>query len=947
MSRLRILKNPLNGGDEVLRIKSDNVLAIFKEVKNKHPQARIYIQPACAQNDVTPTNKVDEASLQMLAKKHDFDIVCHAAGLTPIEWVAVASLVLSIGTTVFTLLNMPKNKDSEQGSSNNNLSNPQNQQRIGSRIPDILGTVKSIPDLIAPGVNVYENNKQVEEQLMCLGRGYYSVSDIRDGDTPFDSIEGASISIYDPGVNIVNGVPHTQIGDNFNYAPFIAKPSKSINDQLLAVPNELAISSKDLYFQYPNLIKSKTGNVPGGFAANDQLLLRGGVFNIGDQQISGATLVRPNGTIEINSTQELINYSALNRIKIESLLVPLSADAYASLAGTYSINSISKSGSTYIIQLGSPAAINRDWNLIDENRSGNISAILSDTTTSINLDGKYSVASISSSSIALNIPSAMLAQWTKINTIFGGSTISETSDLSIDKLNDKWVGWIEFTNQESEELWINLKAPQGLWYQDSKGGVWPREVYCKIEYQQIVNNQPSGPIYERLTSVQSASNNYRDAVGLTEKIEFPFTGHFRFRVCRTTEDDLSSKVADDVNVTDAYAVHALQKFVYDDLTIVRTRVIADKTALSIKNRQLSMIATRKLYSYASGVKSQQRIATNNFADIVCAVTEDPFIGRRSVSELDVVGLYQTSNYIQSYFGTYKATEFNHTFDQANQSYEETLAQIASVVFCNARRESGKIYFQFERTNPSSSILFNHRNKKPGSETRTEKFGVTNEYDGVEVSWIDPDDSWTEKTLKLPDENITNPKKIELSGVTNKYQAHFLAHRAWNKIRYQRETVQFTAYGEADLITINDRVAVTDDTIPSLVPIGDGFTQGEVVEWMGQNIALSQPVQLKTDQSYIIHLQLPNGSIETMQVAQGSDDWHLVLERLPTLPLVTSWDGKVAPTVYSITLSQNKDSEAYLVSEKSPSGTFESQITAINYDTRYYKNDSDYLNNLIT
>ncbi|EXB86866.1 host specificity factor TipJ family phage tail protein [Acinetobacter sp. 272263] len=945
MSRLRIITNPVDAKEGILHVRTDKVLETFTQVKNKHPHARIYIQPACVQNDVTPTNKVDEASLHMLAKNNDFDIVCQAGEAATI--IAVVSLVVSLAMTVYTLLTMPKNKDSEQGSSNNNLSNPQNQQRIGSRIPDIFGTVKAVPDLIAPGVNVYENNKQVEEQLMCLGRGYYSVSDIRDGDTPFDSIEGASISIYDPGVNIVNGVPHTQIGDNFNYAPFIAKPSKSINDQLLAVPNELAISSTDLYFQYPNLIKSKTGNVPGGLAANDQLLLRGGIFNISDQQISGATLVRPSGTIEINSTQELINYSALNRIKIESLLVPLSADAYASLAGTYSINSISKSGSTYIIQLGSPAAINRDWNLIDEDRSGNISAILSDTTTSINLDGKYSVASISSSSIALNIPSAMLAQWTKINTVFGGSTISETSDLSIDKLNDKWVGWIEFTNQESEELWINLKAPQGLWYQDSKGGVWPREVYCKIEYQQIVNNQATGAIYERLTLMRPTTSNYRDAVGLTEKIQLPFTGPFRFRVCRTTEDDLSSKVADDVNVTDAYAVHALQKFVYDDLTIVRTRVIADKTALSIKNRQLSMIATRKLYSYASGVKSQQRIATNNFADIVCAVTEDPFIGRRSVSELDVVGLYQTSNYIQSYFGTYKATEFNHTFDQANQSYEETLAQIASVVFCNARRESGKIYFQFERTNPSSSILFNHRNKKPGSETRTEKFGVTNEYDGVEVSWIDPDDSWTEKTLKLPDENITNPKKIELAGVTNKYQAHFLAHRAWNKIRYQRETVQFTAYGEADLITINDRIAVTDDTIPSLVPVGDGFTQGEVVEWVGQNVSVSQPVQLKVDQTYIIHLQLPNGSIETMQVSQGSDEWHLVLERLPTLPLVTSWDGKVAPTVYSITLSQNKDSEAYLVSEKSPSGTFESQITAINYDTRYYKNDSDYLNNLIT
>lgn len=946
MSRLRILKNPLNGGDEVLRIKSDNVLAIFKEVKNKHPQARIYIQPACAQNDVTPTNKVDEASLHMLAKNNDFDIVCQAG--EPATIIAVVSLVVSLAITAYTLLTMPKSKDQEQGSSNNNLANPKNQQRIGSRIPDIFGTVKAVPDLIAPGVNVYENNKQVEEQLMCLGRGYYSIVDIRDGDTPFDSIEGASISIYDPGVNIVNGVPHTQIGDNFDYAPFIAKPSKSINDQLLAVPNELAVSSGDLYFEYPNLIKSRSGTFPYGFAVDDQILIRGAVFAVGDQQISGTTIVKSGGKIEISTAQEIPNYATSTHIKIESLLVSIDEEKYVSLTGTYRISSISKAGNKYAIQLINAQMVNPDWSKVVENIESNISATLSDVMTTINLDGKYSVmGAVNGYSLALNVPSGMTAEWEKVSSIFGGSTIAESVELSIDKLNDKWVGWIEFTNQESEQLWINLKAPNGLWYQDSKGGVWPREVYCKIEYQQIINNQPTGPILEKVAVVRSASGNRKDAVGLTEKIVFPFSGSFRFRVCRLTEDDLSSKVSDDVNITDAYAVQLMRKFVYNDVTVIRTRVIADKTALSIKDRQLSMIATRKLHSYASGTKSQQRIPTNSFADIVCAVTEDPFIGRRSVDELDVLGLYQVTNYISAYFGTQKATEFNYTFDKANQSYEETLAQIAGVVFCNARRGNGEIYFQFERTNPSSSILFNHRNKKPGSETRTEKFGVNNEYDGVEVTWIDPDDLWTEATLKLPNEAITNPKKIDLTGVTNKYQAHFLAHRAWNKIRYQRETVQFTAYGEADLITINDRIAVTDDTIPSLVPIGDGFTQGEVVEWLGQNIAVSQPVQLKADRSYIIHLQLPNGSIETMQVGQGGDEWHLVLERLPTLPLVTSWNGKVAPTVYSITLSENKDSEAYLVSEKSPSGTFESQITAINYDARYYKNDSDYLNNLIT
>lgn len=84
-------------------------------------------------------------------------------------------------------------------------------------------------------------------------------------------------------------------------------------------------------------------------------------------------------------------------------------------------------------------------------------------------------------------------------------------------------------------------------------------------------------------------------------------------------------------------------------------------------------------------------------------------------------------------------------------------------------------------------------------------------------------------------------------------------------------------------------------------------------------------------------------VETMGVTQGTDEYHLVLERLPILPLVTSG---VVNTVYSITLESNKDNEAYLISEKSPSSSYESQITAINYDPAYYANDKDIIKELI-
>src|SRR5690606_18116532 len=241
-----------------------------------------------------------------------------------------------------------------------------------------------------------------------------------------------------------------------------------------------------------------------------------------------------------------------------------------------------------------------------------------------------------------------------------------------------------------------------------------------------------------------------------------------------------------------------------------------------------------------------------------------------------------------------------------------------------------------------------RHKRPFTETRSEKYGVDRDHDGVEVTWIDPADGWVESIIRLPGEFITNPKKLELSGVTNKYRAHVLAHRAWNKIQYQRIMLKFTGYGEADLVSLNDRISVTDDTIeaaPSVVILGGNVTSGDITYWQGRNITISQPVKLESSRSYTIHLQHLNRSVETMLVMQGADEYSLILERLPVLPLVVKSEHDDYAK-YSITLSTEKDSEAFLITEKSHSGPFESDVTAITYDARYYSNDKDHINNLI-
>lgn len=937
MSRLRIFRNPVDGGDEVLHIKTDKVLETFIEVKKKSPQARIFLRPACQQNDVTPSNHIDAASLQILAKTNDFDIVCEAG--EPLTIFLVATAVLSAGLAIYTYLNMPDVPQMNQKSGNNELSNRVNRERIKGRVPDPFGTNKCVPDLIAPPILYYkEDGVEVEDCLMCLGRGEFEITDIKDGDTFGSTIEGFSTSVYAPGMSLI-GTPQIQIGEAFTEAPLVGKKSSAITGQTLEAPTESVIDTAiegTMYPQYPNRLYLVGGGLDATFSVGESVVVNADRIGVADVQLSGSTNVEANGVITIGSAVNIENPNNFKSIQIDTLLIQDDLNGLLDLAGRYAVSSILKSGSfAYEIALVNPVSVNPNWALLTDDNLANSSTMLTNNSNSVDISGNYAnITAVTSDFIELEIPAEYQSEWDKLN----GITV-DSATIELRKYTDNWLGWFYISSTDIEKLLINFYFPKGLFGTRTDGKDADGEIKYEIEYQQLINNSPIGSIYRKSGAKYGL---FKSTFGISESILLPtsFAEGVRVRVRKTSQNTYArSAVYDEIKLKSVYACSHLKKLVYPDVTLVRSQTVATDGALSVKERQWNCIGTQKLYSYASGARSLSKQPTNDFADIVTHITLDPLIGRRELSDLDVQGIYATSQEIKNYFGTPLAAHFNYTFDQGSQSFEEALAQIASCVGSNARREGSQIYFQFEKENPNSSILFNHRNKQPFTETRSEKYGVDRDHDGVEVTWIDPADGWVESIIRLPDEFITNPKKLELSGVTNKYQAHFLAHRAWNKIQYQREMVKFTAYGEADLVSLNDRIAVVDDVVPTLTSSGD------ITYWQGQNISISQPVELDPTKSYTIHLQHLNRSVETMLVTQGADEYSLVLERLPVLPLVVKSECDEYAK-YSITLSTEKDSEAFLITEKSHSGPFESEITAINYDTRYYSNDKDHINNLI-
>lgn len=945
MSRICIINNALDGSEQCY-VETDSILYTFIQYKNKHPQARIFKGNPCPENNITPAGSGDKQAIARLMESNDdCTIVLYSGDLiSAVNWV-VGKV---IGAGISAIVKAPKvplnNTGTNTGSSNNNLSDRENRQRLKQRVPFILGRVKCIPDLFAPVVRYFKDDVEVEETLMCLCENHVRVSKFNEGDTPIQEIAGTSVTAYGIGQSLIGNDNIFKWGDTFDQPPMIAKKTSSVNGQTALPPNSTRIEAPDIYFQFPNLIKTTSSDTAGNFTkfvVNDSLIISGANFGIADLNITGVTNVDPvNKTLSIASDQTVTGYDTYRKINVTSLLVTDPINGQLDLAGLYDVTSIVYSGGIYTITLTNPTNTNINFSSLTETATENISASLTANSANIFLDGSYLVAGIDveNKEIALATPSTVNPDWYKLADITDQKTGLGT--IKLRGSNENYIGWFTIDSKDATGLLLNFQALNGI-YQGSDA----KTVDLSVEYQSVVAGVPTGTIFTKTISLTGKPNN-RDSVGGSMWIELPFSGAVRFRARRTNDNGDSADLSDETKFVSAYAYHYLQKLVYDNRTLLRSRTQATRTATALDSRELNCIAESLVYSYRTGVRSETRVPSRNIADLTIELALQDKIGRRVISEVDVEALYQVVDEIAEYFGSPKLAEFNYTLDDANQSFEEIMRMIAAVTCCHDRRSSLTLYYDFERSDNVPSVLFNHRNKKPQSETRTNSFKVENYYDGVELTYVDSEDGWIEKTLKIPDEQINNPRKITGYGIVYKQQAHIVAWRAWNKLRYKRVSCQYEAYAEAELVNQGDVIACVDDTRLTPIFLGDPdqmVLSGEILDWNGLTITGSQPCTLNTDHEFFIHLQLKNKMIDVIPIVQGENSFQFVLSRPPNESLVTKGEVK---TVYSITADDRQNDQLFLVTKKDVKGIFQNGLTSINFDPRYYQNDNDIKNNLV-
>lgn len=953
---VNIVRNVLEP-ESITRHETDDLIALLRAEFGDHaPEgARLYHEHVSEYTDVTPTSKEAEDALHDMPGP--FYLVIEPQG--PEVWIPLAiAAVVSVASMLLFRPQIPNTaqRNIAAESPNNGLSARANRERVNGRIPDIYGTVRSTPDLLAVPYSVFENHVEKEIAYMCVGRGQFEIHDVRDDTTPADEIAGMSAEVYGPNTSPNSGAPQLRIGNAINTPVLAVKRSNSVNGQVLQPPNSSRLVFTPMVFESPNIIRSANSDVDFTelFLAGDGIEVTGAKATAGVYQY-----IAPPGSAGISNSNYETGYLTLDGDQSEhwepGQIVTITNgtfawigvtggdkgelyDASRNINGTYEILGVSVVGS-----LSKSTVIALD---ISQNYSswpgplGNVHTSPTGGPTLTrpsgealyDLSGAYIINTLTSNELTLSDPAAVNPDWNVLENDYGG--VSPELIVTVQAQKERWVGWmtVESATPISRAI-CNIIALNGL-YADNGQHQYRRDVAVRLEAVPLDaagNPSSSARVFDGVVQGSATSRSTRAA---TLNVDLGMESlKWQFRMIRTSDSDTSfdGQIVDEVKWRDLYAASPVNQPHFGDVTTVLASTFATDGALAVKERKLNLLVTRQIPLREGDGFTSTLHSTRNAADILCAIALDPRIGNRSMAEIDAGGIYATAAEIVDYFGIPDAAEFCYTFDKSEMSFEETFQAVANAIFCQAYRQGSQLRLFFERETEDSSLLFNHRNTLPGSESRTFSFGPAEGYDGVEYEYVSPDDDAV-VTIYLPDQSAVKPQKIESVGVRSHRQGELHAWRAWNKIQHQHTTMERDCLSEASMLVLGQRILCSDTTKA-------GEQGGYVTAVDGLAVRLSQPMDWSQPGPHVMFIQNSDGQTEGIPISSAGEDSWAMLSRPPRVPIVTS---SAQPTGYIIgSGTEQRQAAPFIVTAKNPIDGFNVRLSAVNYDRRYYAKDGMY------
>jgi len=197
-------------------------------------------------------NEISRDVAAIMAGQCSEYVVLQSPGAEYVIYAAIMAVVAVAAVVLMPKPVMPGNVNRTQQSPNNSLGDRQNKVRMLERVEDIYGTVKSIPSLMMPTYTKYVGHQKFEYGYYCVGRGYYDITDVRDGDTLIADIEGASAAFYAPFTSPNSGAPALQIGAPIVDGIVTARRAIEVDGITLKATNQVKPPEAALYTFTPS-----------------------------------------------------------------------------------------------------------------------------------------------------------------------------------------------------------------------------------------------------------------------------------------------------------------------------------------------------------------------------------------------------------------------------------------------------------------------------------------------------------------------------------------------------------------------------------------------------------------------------------------------------------------------------------------------------------------------
>lgn len=478
---------------------------------------------------------------------------------------------------------------------------------------------------------------------------------------------------------------------------------------------------------------------------------------------------------------------------------------------------------------------------------------------------------------------------------------------------------------QTNHLEVDVVMPAGLYLATSDGTLGNETMTALFEYRLI---DDAGAPLGAWTTLSNSSWTLKTNTPqrFTLELDVP-SGRYEVRGSRTNLKDT------DVKASNTLQWAALRAFLpstkdYGNVTLVALKAKATNNLNDNASRRFNAIATRKLRSWDIATQSWlPEATTRSLVPAFCDVFQAEYGGQLADSFLYLDELATLGATLDG-LGIY----FDYVFDQKSTVWD-TAKIIARVARAVPMLNGSRITMIRDVPKTLPTAIFNQDCILEGSFNWDIKLAAVDEYDGVEVTYVDQN-TWKEETVKVlvGDDVGDNLEQIKIPGCADRTRAFREGYYYRAGVKYVRESFTFQTGYEGYLPSYGDLIGVAHD----LPRWGNSAGMVLAIDSTRTILTLSEPVTFGVG-TYVIGLRTKSGGVGgPYTVTAGVDSKHVVLAA--PLPDSFYFDESHETPMFNFGTSADW-SKLCVVNGLKPSNGEAIEVSSVPYDSRLFDGDS--------